>query len=135
MDTLSQLDKQVIIMDTLTKEARCVDERLGSVTRRRVKLQNGATLSIQASARHCSEPMVVFPFISDYNSVQVTVLTLGGELDYRAIQRYTSSYPANHNWQIDSFAFVPIDKLVEFIEVNGGLMQTSEDGTMDSDFL
>ena len=98
-------------------------QSLGIATRPHVHFKNGAVLSIQASGTNYCQPRRVLSCISDYHEVEAMVIAGGDALNYEHVKEYFDVLQGeDFDWTGDVIAYVPLEKVVEFIDVNGGLV-------------
>ena len=123
MSTFEKL--RSVELDELTKRLKedpifsvITDNNVSFMIRREsVFLKNGSKISIQGSETHYSTPRANLAHLTDYQRLELKVISGGETLDYSAL-----NLDENFNWATDVIEYVPLADVISFIDLNGGLV-------------
>ena len=86
------------------------------IRREHVTLGNGSKISVQGSETHYSMPRENLSHLTDYQRLEMRVISGGETLDYSAL-----NLDENFNWGTDGIDYVLLADVISFIDANGGI--------------
>lgn len=86
------------------------------IRREFVTLKNGAIVSIQGSETHYSAPRENLAHLTDYQRLELMVISGGETLDYSVL-----NLDEGFSWTTDVIEYVPLADVISFIDKNGGI--------------
>lgn len=87
------------------------------IRREPVTLKNGSKISIQGSETHYSTPRANLDCLTDYERLELMVISGGETLDYSAL-----NLAEDFNLATDVIGYVLLADVISFIDLNGGLV-------------